>query len=226
MPRLPLQLPAYDGFGLSRPGLQTAWQAALGVEAALPARLELDATTYLQRSVLTDIRDPDLGDPLIEDFLIRRDALAYGAELMIRRPASARLHGWLSYSLSRSLRAFEGGVVGASDWDQRHTLNLVLGYRVGRYNLGSRFHLHTGRPVKITNSRPPEFARLPPFYQLDLRIDRRFVFDRFVMDLYCELVNTTLTRQVTGLRLTDRGQAQEGAGFRIVLPSLGLRAEF
>jgi hypothetical protein len=143
---------------------------------------------------------------------------------MVRRPPSERFHGWLSYSLIKSLRAFEGGVVGASDWDQRHTLNLVMGYRVGRFTLGTRFHIHTGRPVKVDNSVPPDFARLPPFYQLDLRVDRRFVFDRFVMDLYCELVNTTLTRQVVQLRLTEVGLEQEG--FRIVLPSLGVRAEF
>ena len=29
----------------------------------------------------------------------------------------APLIGWLAYTLSRSLRAFEGGVVGPSDWD-------------------------------------------------------------------------------------------------------------
>ena len=64
---------------------------------------------FVQRYVLTDIRDPDMGDPLLDDFLIRRDALSYGVELMVRRPvgAAARL---ARYTLSRSLRAFEGGV--------------------------------------------------------------------------------------------------------------------
>ncbi len=48
---------------------------------------------------------------------------------------------------------------------------------------------------------PQELRRsgLPPFYQLDLRIDRHVYFDKFQLDLYAELVNATLTQQVYGL---------------------------
>jgi hypothetical protein len=224
MPSLPLQLPAYEGFGLARHGLQTSWQGAVGVEATPRPGLDVDASTFVQRGVLTDMRDPQIGDSLLNDFFIRREALAYGLELMVRRPSTARLYGWLSYTLSWSLRGFEGGVVGASDWDQRHVLNLVVGYRLGRYTLGGRFHVNTGRPVQVGNTSPIEFARLPAFYQLDLRVDRRFVLDRFVIDLYLELVNSTLTPQVTGLVQTERGLERNST--RIVLPSLGVRAEF
>jgi hypothetical protein len=223
MPSLPFQLPGIEAFELGRLGLQTAWHGGLGVETNLRG-FELDATSFVQRYVLSDVRDPQLGDPLLEDFLVRRQALAYGLELMIRRPPGQRLHGWLSYTLSRSLRAFEGGVVGPSDWDQRHVLNLVVGYRWGRTTLGTRFHLHTGRLVPIGNLDPLEMERLPPFYQLDLRLDRRFIFERWSLDAYIELVNATLTRQVIDLYATRGGIEEEG--FRIVLPSIGIRAEF
>jgi hypothetical protein len=142
---------------------------------------------------------------------------------MIRRPPTARLHGWLSYTLSRAERAFEGGVIAPADWDQRHVLNIVGGYRWGRMTFGGRYHLHTGRPVKVAGTAPPEYERLPPFQQFDVRVDRRFVMDRFTMEVYLELVNLTLTRQVVGLRRTAEGLEQDG--FRIVLPSLGVRAE-
>ncbi len=223
MPSLPFQLPGIEAFGLGRLGLQTAWQGGAGVEAKVRG-FDLDATTFVQRYVLTDMRDPEIGNPLLEDFLVRRDALAYGLELMIRRPPGQRLHGWLSYTLSRSLRAFEGGVVGPSDWDQRHVLNLVAGYRWGRTTVGGRFHLHTGRVVPVSNITPLEMARLPPFYQLDLRLDRRFIHDTWTLDAYIELVNATLTREVVGLIATRDGVEQDG--FRIVLPSIGIRAEF
>ena len=223
MPSLPFQLPGIEAFELQRLGLQTAWHGGLGVETSLGG-LDLDATSFVQRYVLTDMRDPLLGDPLLEDFLVRRDALSYGLELMVRRPPGHRLHGWLSYTLSRSLRAFEGGVVGPSDWDQRHVLNLVVGYRWGRTSLGTRFHLNTGRMVPVGNLDPLEMMRLPPFYQLDLRLDRRFVFERWTMDAYIELVNATLTRQVVDLLATRGGLEEES--FRIVLPSIGVRAEF
>ena len=225
LPSIPLQIPGFEGFGLARHGLQTAWQGSAGAESPLPGRLELDVTGYIQRMRLTDILDIDAGDdPALADFLVNRQALSYGVELMIRRPPRERLHGWISYTLSEALRAFEGGIVSAADWDQRHVLNLVVGYRWSRYTLGGRFHLHTGRQVKVAESFPLDYARLSPFYQLDLRLDRRFVYDRYTLDLYLELVNATLTRQVVELRDAMPGRVEEG--FRIVIPSLGLRAEF
>jgi hypothetical protein len=223
MPSMPVQLPGVEGFGLGQLGLQTSWQAAAGAEADLPAAFSLTATTFAQRYQLTDIRDPDLGDPLLDDFLTRREALATGVELMVRRRPSARLHGWLSYTLSRAQRAFEGGVIAPADWDQRHVLNLVAGYRLGRTTVGGRYHLHTGRPVKVEATAPPDYARLPPFQQLDVRIDRRIVLERTTLDVYLELVNITFTREVIGLRRTPGGIEQDG--FRIVLPSVGVRAE-
>jgi TonB dependent receptor/TonB-dependent Receptor Plug Domain/PEGA domain len=224
MPSMPVQLPGVEGFGLGQLGLQTSWQGALGLEADLPAAVSLSATSFVQRYQLTDIRDPDLGDPFLDDFLARRDALATGLELMVRRPPSSRLHGWVAYTLSRAQRSFEGGVIAPADWDQRHVLNVVAGYRLGRYDVGARYHLHTGRPVMVQGTSPPDYARLPPFQQLDLRVDRRFILDRFTIEVYLELVNLTLNRQVVGLRRTTEGGLQR-EGFRIVLPSLGVRAE-
>lgn len=224
MPHLPLQLPTFEGFGLTRHGLESSWQGSLGIEHKSPRGLDVEATTFVSRGVLSDIRDPDFGDPLLNDFLVPREALAYGAELMLRRPSQHRVHGWLSYTLSRSLRAFEGDVVGPSDFDQRHTLNLVVSARWGRNTIGGRLHFHTGRLVKIQDSMPLEMARLPAFHQIDLRVARRAVFDRFLLEGYLELVNATLRPQVTALRDTPRGIEQEQ--FQLVLPSLGLRAEF
>jgi len=224
MPSLPLQVAGLDNFGLAAHGLQTSWQGAVGVEAPLPAAVSLDANAYVQRYVLTDLRDPDSGDYLVDDFLVRRDALSYGLELLLRRPITSRLSGWLSYTLSRSLRAFEGGAIGPSDWDQRHIFNLVAGYRLGRYTFGGRLHYNTGRPVKVGNLFPVEYQRLPPFYQLDLRIERRTTYDRFTLDFYVELVNATLNAQATSLNYDYNGGIDQD-GFRIVIPSIGVRAE-
>src|SRR6185369_1391710 len=98
LPSLPLQLPGFDGYGLAQHGLQTAWQGATGAEAEIGAGFTLDTSLFVHRYVLTDIRDPDVGDPLEADFLTKRDALSYGFEVMIRRPPSAPLYGWLSYT--------------------------------------------------------------------------------------------------------------------------------
>lgn len=224
MPSLPLQVAGIDGFGLAQHGLQTSWLGSVGVEAPLGSGLSLDTNAYIQRYVLTDLRDPDSGDYLVNDFLVRRDALSYGLEIMLRRPFTSRLSGWLAYTLSRSLRAFEGGAIGPSDWDQRHILNLVVGYRIGRYTIGGRAHVNTGRPVKVGNVVPVEYQRLPVFYQIDLRAERRYTFDRFTLYFYVEFVNATLNRQVTSLTSNFDNRISEN-GFKVVIPSVGVRAE-
>lgn len=222
-PSLPLQLPGAESFGLALYGLQTSWQGSLGVGTRRAHGFELDLTGYAQRYVLTDLRDPSITrniDPLADDFLVRRDALSYGLEILVRRAQTERLYGWLSYTLSQNLRAFGGGVIGPSDWDQRHILNLVVGYRIGPYTVGGRAHFNTGRPVLIGGS----FVRLPPYYQIDLRADRRYVFKSFAMEVYAELLNTTLSTEVISLSPTANGQTIEN-GYRIVLPSIGIHGE-
>jgi hypothetical protein len=207
--------------------LQTSWQASLGIGTRRLPGVEIELSGYVQRYVLTDLRDPALADPdpLASDFLIRRDARSYGIEVMARRPPSERLHGWLSYTLSKSERALGGGVIGPSDWDQRHILNLVLGYRLGRYTLGARGHLHSGQPVLINGQQAEAFVRLPTFYQLDLRAERRILFDSFSLDIYAELVNATMSRQVYGLNQDAATGAISQYSLRIILPSIGIRAE-
>jgi TonB family protein len=225
MPSMPLQIPGVENFGLDLYGLQSSWQGSLGVGTTRLAQLEIEATGFVQRYVLTDVRVPSVNmlDPLADDFLTRRDALSYGIELLVRRSLSERLHGWISYTLSNNLRAIGNGVIAPSDWDQRHVFNLVLGYRRGKYTFGGRLHLNTGRPVATQT--PEGFTRLPTYYQLDLRLDRRFVFDRFILDFYLELQNATLTRQVLSYDVSFNGTLTENTVL-IALPSIGLHGEF
>jgi hypothetical protein len=226
-PSLPLQLPGVENFGLALYGLQTAWQGAVTVGSKRLTGFEVELTGYVQRYVLTDLRDALVvnPNPMADDFLVRRDALSYGAEVMIRRPLSERLYGWLAYTLSNSLRAMGGGVVGPSDWDQRHIFNLVLGYRWGLTTFGTRAHYNTGRPVLVQGSVAEEFKRLPGYFQIDWRIDRRILFDTFRLDVYAELVNSMLSRSVFSRSQDVTGRITEDA-YRIVLPSVGVHGEF
>jgi len=176
---------------------------------------------------LTDLRSTFATDITKEDLLEVRDGESYGAELLIRRPSRHRLNGWIAYTLSWSQRLVEGQLV-PSDWDQRHILNLVSSYRFDRgWSAGARVHYNTGRPYPVYDQRSTrvDYMRIPDFYQLDLRGDKRFVFDRYVLDVYLELVNTTLTRQIVDIKRTPDGTLDR-KGFRIVLPSIGVHAEW
>jgi hypothetical protein len=143
---------------------------------------------------------------------------------MIRLPPNERVYGWLSYTLSQNRRTLAEGIDGPSDWDQRHIANALLGYRIGRTTLGARAHLNTGRPVSVTDGQPGTYVRLPAFYQLDLRVERRFIFNSFTLDLYLEMANATWTREVFRIDREASGQLTERS-YRIVLPSLGIRGE-
>ena len=227
LPSLPLEIPGMESFGLALLGLQSSWQGSVGVETSHFAAVDLSITGFIHHDWLTDLRSVSAlsPDPLADDFLARREALAYGVELLARRSLTKRLHGWISYTLSKSLRDYGGGAVGPTDWDQRHILNLVAGYRVGRYELGGRVHFNTGRPIFIQDPAGDQYKRLPAYYQLDLRVDRPVYYNRFTLDVYAELVNALLdSAAYTYTR--DPNNALQAKSYRIVLPSIGVRAEF
>ena len=232
MPSLPVSVAGFEAFGLADLGLQTSLGGSLGLEAKLPRAVTLGLTGYGQQLRLTDVRDIDLTnvDPGAPDFLVSRRGRAYGAELLVRRADQGRAYGWLAYTLSWSLREDDGGHLGRSDWDQRHILNLVAGYRFHRgYSAGIRFHYNTGRHAPVIGS-GGLYQQLPAFYQVDLRAERRFVFDRFLLSLYADVANATLTSEVVQVvyQYDDVAQRQvaQAQTLHLVLPTIGAHAEF
>lgn len=121
----PLQVPGAEAFGLRLVGVQTSWQGSLCVETTALPGTELSVTGYLQHYQLTDLRDPALTNlkTVASDLLARREAIAYGLEVMARRSLGRKVYGWISYTLSKSLHSYGGGAVGPSDWDQRHVFS-------------------------------------------------------------------------------------------------------
>jgi hypothetical protein len=231
MPSLPVGVPGFDGFGLQSYGLQRSRQGSVGVETGLGNRdgadLSLDTTVFYQRLHVTDVRNSLSLDPQARDFLEPREGESYGFEIMLRRPMRHRAYGWLSYTLSRSLRVVDG-VIAPSDWDQRHVLNLVTGYRLpDGYAVSARFHYNSGRPYPIYDPRLQwvNYQHLPAFAQLDLRGDKRFVFDRYLMDVYVEVVNATASREVFDEKLQPNGRLDQRA-YQLVLPSIGVHIEW
>jgi TonB-dependent Receptor Plug Domain len=227
MPSLPLDLAGFEGFGLRDFGLQRSVQTSAGAELTLGGGVTfIDVTGFYQALRVTDLGSLFSQTITAADFLQVRIGRAYGGELLIRRDVGRRLHGWLAYTLSWSERTVDG-VRGPSDWDQRHILNLLASYDLRHgYGAGFRFHYNSGRPFPLPNETGDrEYQRLPPFYQLDLRAEKRWLFERWRLEVYVELGNATLTRNVTNLQPRTSAPPQQ-EGFRIVLPAVGVHAEF
>jgi hypothetical protein len=237
MPSLPIAVPGFENFGLATFGLQSSRQGSLGVEAALWDAADLGVTGFLQDLEVTDLASIFNYDPNFQ-ILEMRAGQSYGMELMLRRPMRHKFYGWIAYTLSKSERAILANLLrpAPSDWDQRHILNVVGSYRLGGgYQVGARVHYNSGRPYPVFNQstlepgnrdqRPVDYANLPDFFQLDLRFDKRWVMERYVMDVYIELVNSTLSEQVYDLKRLSDGSLDR-RGYRIVLPSIGVHVEW
>jgi hypothetical protein len=171
---------------------------------------------------------------------------AYGVELMVRRPVSNRVGGWLSYTLSRSIRdanfltpaGGEDRVTVPSDGDRRHVLNAVLACELGRrWRVGGRVVFYTGAPYShlqgVVPVPPYNAYRTPSFFRLDLRLEKRWSLARDAsLALVVEGQNVTLSSEVSSFALDCMSapgmatQCTQGKIGPLTIPSIGLELFF
>jgi len=165
----------------------------------------------------------------------------YGAELLVRHDFAHGLAGWLAYTVSRSQRRDSGAATDRLfDHDQPHILTAVATYVLPRnWQLGARFRLVSGNPdtpvvgavFDASADRyhpiygPPGSERLDAFHQLDLRVDKRWVFQGWMMNAYLDVQNVYNRANAEGRSYNfDYSQSKPVRGLPI-LPILGLRGE-
>jgi hypothetical protein len=205
-------------------GLQSAVQSSAGVEVELPK--VATATVTLFDDVFLNMSDMLAAQPtaqltvseLLKPSEPRSLGSAYGIEVYIRRRLTQKLGGFLSYTLSRSIRS-AGRYTFPAAFDRTHVLNTALAYDLGRgWRAGGRFTFYTGAPtvssLSAPSSNPP---RYPNFYRIDLRVEKRWSLggSRWISAV-AEGLNVTLQSEVVG------GQ-QVGP---ITIPSVGIEGGF
>jgi hypothetical protein len=227
-------------------GLQRSLQSSAGVEVDLPASFVARATVF--RNGFLDMTDAigqgrfDGDDP--ETFLRRSLGSAYGLELWLERPLSHTVGGYLAYTLSRSTRSL-GAERFVATFDRTHVLSLAVSSKLGRgWRAGSRLYFYTGfvgqlrdddddEPPQGFSAPPPEPAprprgteRVPPFFRLDARIEKRWLLgDGFWIGVVAEVLNATLGKEPVQLDCDPRGCQVERIG-PVTLPSLGVEGGF
>lgn len=137
-------------------------------------------------------------------------ARSYGLELLLKRNVG-RWFSLLSYTLAKSERTDDPRVLlgwRAFELDQRHNLQLAGSVQLTHWRLGARLQLVTGNPY--TEERlvgeeivpgEPFGARLPLFFSIDLRADRRWRRCWGDLVLYIDIQNATNRRNVEGRQL-------------------------
>jgi TonB family protein len=229
-----------------------SWQYSVGAKRRFLPQLSLDLDLYYKR--LFDLALPT-SEVVVRDgqqvplhFVSGGTGKAYGAEVLLRWDPDGRFFGWIAYSLSRSLRdqSVSGGRLQreGSAYDQPHNLvvlgtvelpevwnGLSSGFRL-RYTSGNPYERIQGAVYDadgdayqpITTGRYN--ARMPDFFQLDLRVDKKWTHRLWIMSVYLEVQNVTGRKNVEApaysFDYSKRGWVT-GIPF---FPGFGVRAEY
>lgn len=133
----------------------------------------------------------------------------YGVELLVQQKLIEKVYGILSYTWVRSEFKDRNGEYTPSAWDNRHILNITGGYRMNKnWEVGLKFRLLGGAPYTPYNeelssrkdiwdvSRAGIFdweklntKRNPLSHGLDIRVDKRWFFKKWSLDLYIDIQN-------------------------------------
>lgn len=158
-------------------------------------------------------------------FEVRTLGSSYGLELMLKRRLTQRLGGFLSYTLSRSMRSFERRKYVAA-FDRTHVANAAAAYELGRgFRVGSRVVFYTGLP-KPPDPSDPGSTRLPAFFRLDVRAEKKFRLGEHAhLSIVAEWLNATLSKEAVTTTCTLEGCEAQMIG-PITIPSLGVEGAF
>jgi TonB family protein len=232
-PRFVLPLPGLDMLPLKY-GLLQSYQTSLGTEVPLQNHFQFSAEGFF------NYMDPTIFDLAVNDTsvvnapnqtltppavvlpaqeiekLINRltqpeTGRAYGLELLLRRQSRTGLFGWISYTISRSERLQQGRWI-PYDFDRVQLLNLVAGLPLPRnWDLGFRAQYQSGRPVTTTAGY--NAGRADGYWRIDLRVDKRALWKKWLLDFYVDITNVALMPE----------EIEPGTVIRYVLPTVGLR---
>ncbi|HJX63452.1 MAG TPA: TonB family protein [Polyangia bacterium] len=235
----------YPGFGNPHLTTEKAWHYSAGAEWQVTDGLSLDLTLFYKSmfdlvspTSKTVVQDGKTQPMIYDNGGLGRVA---GVETLLRRDFSDKLTGWIAYTFSRSWRRDSGSETWRLfDFDQTHILTALGSYKLGRnWTLGGRFRFVSGNPRtpvvgSVVNASADRYeplfgavnsSRNPAFHQLDLRVDKRWVFDRWILDTYLDVQNVYNHRYAEGLGYSyDYSQAKPQSGLPI-LTIFGVRGE-
>jgi hypothetical protein len=113
-----------------------------------------------------------------------------------------------------------------ASFDRTHVANAAIAYDLGRrWRAGTRVMFYTGLP-KAKDPEDPDSTRLPPFFRLDLRLEKRWQLgSRSFVSLVAEWMNATLSSEAVSTECTLAGCETETIG-PVTIPSLGVEGAF
>lgn len=188
---------------------------------------------------------------------------SYGLELLAQQKLSTSIYGIISYTFVRS--EFQNGNKDyiPSSWDNKHLLNVTLGKKLNRnWEIGSKFRLLGGAPYTpynkelsalktiwdVTQQGIFDWERLnekrnPTSHNLDVRVDKKWYFTKWSLNLYLDVQNVynfktktqayiDVVKDSNGNPVTDTTKPNSYKIYEIedtvgtILPSIGIMIGF
>lgn len=134
---------------------------------------------------------------------------AYGLEVLVQQRLYKGFYGILAYTLGWSEFQDKDGSYVPSAWDNRHIIAITAGKKFkGNWEIGAKWRFNSGAPftpanvdssllISVWNTRfreVPDYNRLnsqriAPYSQLDIRIDKKWFFNRWSLNFYIDVQN-------------------------------------
>jgi outer membrane receptor protein involved in Fe transport len=229
-------------------------QVVVGIEHSLREDLKLQAETYYKvygdyparifrpEAVLAPAGYEDATTDIpfgLEPLDNAGTGRAYGVELVLqKRLSSVPVYGLASIAVSRSEFKAIDGITRAGAYDGRVIANVLAGWRINTgWEVSGKFRLATGLPTTPFIESGPEAGRLdftrynagprlPTFHALDVRVDRRWSFRGWQLDVYVDVQNVYGHKNVSQYTWNPRTGEVEPNDSLGILPSIGVNVEF
>ena len=244
----PPQPEAFDNiFGNADIGLERGLHFGVGVERKLIEHVTLDAEVYLldrqNQITFTDDtvrRDDGTVRPLNWDNEGR--GRGYGLEVLLKHEVTDNFYGWASYTLSRSeVKRGPDEAWMPTIFDQTHNFVGVASYRTGKgWEFGARFRLTTGRPdtpvIGATYDADDDdyqplrgelrSIRRDTFHQLDIRVDKTWLFKTWQLGVYLDLINVYNATNAEATQYDYRFREKSPVRGVPIVPTLGVKGQW
>lgn len=147
----------------------------------------------------------------------------YGLEILFQQRLFKGFYGILAYTLGKSEFSNASGIYAPSSWDSRQIINLTMGKRFGKnWEIGAKFRFQSGLPgTPFSNdsdlavnwdrnfSGIPDYTRINTlrngaFSALDIRIDKKWFFKGWDLNLFFDVQNVTGNATGRNVLVLDR----------------------
>jgi hypothetical protein len=217
----------------------TSYHYVVGAEKKIGDGYKAKAEVYYKEII--DLIIPDTE----KNYVHGGSGTASGLELLLQKRETTNWYGWASVSYSESVR--KNNVTGETlpfKADQPYVINLVYSRKLSNaWTVGGAWRYQTGSPytpvidTKVVDAgtdyertRPIygdiNSERLPEFHQLDIRIDRDWIYDDWKLGMYWDIYNVYFRDNITGYAYNPDYSEKTGVPAVTMPLSFGVKAEF